>query len=115
VLEAIQNFLGVGKIYVQGEASVEYRVFSIKDLKVILDHFDKFPLISEKYADYYLFKQAYSLIINQKHLTTEGLAEIISIKASISNGLSVGLKEAFPDVTPVVRLLKYNITIYSPQ
>lgn len=29
ILEAIQNFIGVGKIYVQGEASVEYRVFSL--------------------------------------------------------------------------------------
>ena len=29
VLEAIKNFLGVGKIYVQGTTSAEYRVLSI--------------------------------------------------------------------------------------
>lgn len=63
VLEAIQNFLGVGKIYVTNVGSVEYRVFSIKELKVVLDHFDKFPLIS--HGDYYLFKQAYQLLINR--------------------------------------------------
>jgi hypothetical protein len=60
-LEAIKNFLGVGKVYVQGTTSVEYRVFSIKELKVVLDHFDKFPLITQKYGDYILFKQAYLL------------------------------------------------------
>jgi len=61
-LEAIKNFLGVGKIYVKATtSSVEYRVFSVKELKVVLDHFDKFPLISQKYADYFLFKQAYQL------------------------------------------------------
>jgi hypothetical protein len=54
-LEAIQNFLGVGKIYVTNVGSVEYRVFSIKGLKVVLDHFDKFPLISQKYGDEIIF------------------------------------------------------------
>ena len=53
ILEAIQKFLGVGKVYVQGaNSSVEYRVFSIKELEVVLDHFDKFPLISSKNLDY---------------------------------------------------------------
>lgn len=115
ILEAIKNFLGVGKIYVQGEVSVEYRVFSIKDLKVVLDHFDKFPLISQKYGDYFLFKQAYLLLINREHLTPEGLRKIISIKASINNGLSPSLKEAFPDIIHAVRPMKENISIYNPQ
>ena len=115
ILEAIKNFLGVGKIYVQGEVSVEYRVFSIKDLIVVLDHFDKFPLISQKYGDYFLFKQAYLLLINREHLTPEGLRKIISIKASINNGLSPSLKEAFPDIIHAVRPMKENISIYNPQ
>ena len=111
----MKNFLGVGKIYVQGEVSVEYRVFSIKDLKIVLDHFDKFPLISQKYVDYLLFKEAYLLLINREHLTSEGLRKIISIKASINNGLSSSLKEAFPDIIHAVRPLKENISIYNPQ
>jgi hypothetical protein len=114
-LEAIQNFLGVGKIYVTNAGSVEYRVFSIKELKVVLDHFDKFPLISQKYGDYILFKQAYQLLINQEHLTPEGLRKIISIKASINKGLSEPLKEAFSDVTFAIRPTKANIYICNPQ
>jgi hypothetical protein len=117
-LEAIKNFLGVGQIYVQGTVSAEYRVFSIKDLKVVLDHFDKFPLISEKYGDYLLFKQAYQLIVNREHLTPEGLRKIISIKASINKGLSEPLKEAFPESDgsfAAVRPLKENISIVNPQ
>ena len=115
VLEAIQNFIGVGKIYITNAGSVEYRVFSIKELKVVLDHFDKFPLISQKYGDYFLFKQAYQLLINREHLTPEGLRKIISIKASINNGLSEPLKEAFPDVTFAIRPTKENISICNPQ
>ena len=114
VLEAIKNFLGVGKIYFSGD-SVEYRVFSIKELKVVLNHFGKFTLISHKYGDYSLFKQAYEFLINRQHLTSEGLRKIISIKASINNGLSESLKIAFPDIIPVKRPIKENISIYNPQ
>lgn len=115
VLEAIQNFIGVGKIYVTNAGSVEYRVFSIKELKVVWDHFDKFPLISQKYGDYFLLKQAYQLLINREHLTPEGLRKVISIKASINNGLSEPLKKAFPDVTFAIRPTKENISICNPQ
>ena len=96
-------------------ASIQYRVFSIKDLKVVLDHFDPFPLISKKFVDYFLFKQAYLLLVNQEHLTPEGLRQIISIKASINNGLSIVLKEAFPDIKPAPAVNRENISIYNPQ
>ena len=33
-----------------------------------------------------------------KHLTREGLAEIISIKAAINKGLNENLKEEFPNI-----------------
>jgi hypothetical protein len=115
VLEAIKNFLGVGKIYAGSEDSVQYRVFSIKDLKVVLDHFDKFPLISQKYGDYILLKKAYLLMVKGEHLTPEGLGLLISIRASINNGLSPALKEAFPNIIPAVRPLKENISIDNPQ
>jgi hypothetical protein len=45
-LEAIKNYLDIGEIYTQGTASIQYRVFSIKDLQVAIDHFDKYPLIA---------------------------------------------------------------------
>jgi len=117
-LEAIKKFLGVGKIYVNKGNSVEFRVFSIRELKVILNHFDKFPLITQKYGDYFLFKQAYELLIKREHLTSEGLREIISIKASINNGLSEQLKIAFPaqaNNIPVQRPTNYKISICNSQ
>ena len=115
ILEAIKNYLGVGEIYTQDVASIQYRVFSINDLKVVLDHFDQFPLISKKFVDYFLFKQAYLLLANQVHLTPEGFRQIISIKASINNGLSGALKEAFPDIKPAPTVNRENISICNPQ
>lgn len=50
VLNLIQAFFnGVGKIY--SYKSVEeaiFRVSSMKELEIIVDHFDKYPLISQK-------------------------------------------------------------------
>lgn len=48
ILEAIQITLGVGKIYKSGKDTVQYRVSSLKNLNVIINHLDKYPLITQK-------------------------------------------------------------------
>jgi len=47
-------------------------------------------------ADYNLFKLAYKIIINKEHISKEGLFKLISIKGSLSRGLSSELQSAFP-------------------
>jgi len=113
-LEQIRNFIGVGSITKQGPTSVQFRVRSIKDLAKILDHFDKFPLITQKRADYKLFNSAFQLMEGGEHLTQAGLHKIVAIKASMNRGLSEKLKLAFPDVVPVVRPLVKNTKIEDP-
>lgn len=115
ILKSIQSYFGAGHIHKQGLEAYQLRIDSIKDIQVIIDHFDKYWLISQKFGDYLLFKQAYVLWINKEHLTFEGLRKIVAIKASINNGLSEGLKAAFPDVIPVLRSHRENIMINSPQ
>lgn len=50
LLESIKAyFYGVGSITKDGNnAIIKYRVNSQKDLRVIIDHFDKYPLITQK-------------------------------------------------------------------
>lgn len=115
ILKSIQSYFCAGHIHKQGSESYQLRIDSIKDIKVIIDHFDKYPLISQKFGDYQLFKQAYELWLNKEHLTSEGLRKIVAIKASINNGLPEGLKAAFPDVIPVLRPQRENIMINNPQ
>jgi hypothetical protein len=59
-------------------------VQSIKDIAVIVEHFDKYPLITQKQGDYLLFKMAVNLILNKEHLTIEGLRKIVAIRASMN-------------------------------
>jgi len=74
LLELIQfSFDEVGSITTAGKGLIKYQVRSIKDLIVIIDHFDKYPLISQKWADYQLFKQAFEIINRKEHLNPKGI------------------------------------------
>jgi len=120
LLKSIKSFFGVGNILerkINGQQSIKYRIQSVKDLKVILDHIDKYPLISQKRADYELFKQAVELMEQKEHLTSEGLAKIVALKASMNMGLSVRseLKAVFPKIIPIARPLVQNLSIPDPQ
>ena len=79
-----------------GPQSLKFRVQSVKDIQVIVHHFEKYPLRTQKFADYKLFKQAVELMEQKEHLTEAGLAKIVAIKASMNRGLSAELKAAFP-------------------
>lgn len=74
-------------------------------MKGIIDHFDKYPLITNKRADYELWRQAVEIIKNKEHLTLEGLQKIVAIRSTLNRGLSDTLKAAFPSVVPVQRPL----------
>jgi len=109
ILEAVQKTWGVGKIYKHGQDSLMYRVSSLKNLRVITNHFDNYPLITQKLADYLLFKQSIDLIQKKLHLTEKGLLELVGIKSVLNWGLSEKFKETFPNMIPVVRP-KVNIS-----
>jgi len=105
ILYQIKSYFGgVGNIIKERENSLVYRVYNLKDIvRVILSHFDAFPLITEKRADYLLFSQVVKLMENGTHLTCEGLEKVLALKASLNKGLTPVLKAAFPDIIPVIR------------
>lgn len=103
LLQWIQQFLGVGSISNFGLNGIIYRVSDLKELNIIISHFEKYPLLTKKQADYLLFKQVISLMEQGEHLNTEGLNKILSLKASINLGLSDQLDKAFPGIVPVMR------------
>ena len=102
LLELIKEFFtDIGSISSHGKDAVQYRVSPIKDLEVIVDHFNNFPaeqvqppqvasgpLITHKWSDFQLFKAAFDIVKCKRHLTLEGLIEIVSIKATMNLGLS---------------------------
>lgn len=86
LLENIKNYLGVGKIHNSGKNLIQYRIQTLNELTIIIAHLEKFPLISQKKADFELFKKTY--VMRKEHLNKEGILKIVSLKASLNLGLS---------------------------
>ena len=102
LLEKIKAFLGVGVIYHKENAS-NYKVQDLRGVNVIVNHFERYPLLTKKREDFILFSRIVTLINQKEHLTLSGLREILSLKASMNLGLQKILKTAFPDITPAIR------------
>ena len=116
ILEQIKiYFKGVGNISKEGKNVVQYRVASLRDLiNIVIPHFDKYPLITKKKADFILFKQVVELMNRKEHLTREGLIKVLSIKESINLGLSDSVKSAFLGIVAVERPIISNQKILDP-
>lgn len=104
-MQKIHKFFEAGKIYKLGASAISLQVFSLQGLSKIINHIDKFPLITQKQADFELFRQAYEIFKCRKHLTRDGLRKILSIKATMNLSLSEKLKTAFPDIENIQRRL----------
>lgn len=115
LLKKIKICLGVGRIYISHtREAVVLEVQSIQSILILIQHLDKYPLITKKHADNVLFKEIINIIKKKEHLTLEGLAKIIALKGSMNRGLSDKLKLAFPHVILVERPIVTDQTIKNP-
>lgn len=102
----IQKLFGnIGNIsQVNTRSSVEFRVNILGDLlNVIIPHFEKYSLITNKHSDF-IFKEIVLLMSNNLHRDLTGLQLILNNRASLNWGLTDGLKVAFPLTIPVARV-----------
>ena len=52
-----------------------YIISSKNDLKILISHFNSYPLLSQKAADFILFKNVFDLMNLKAHLNKEGLKD----------------------------------------
>jgi len=109
-------FGGIGTLTIDKKANaLKYLVRSLKDLTtIIIPHFKKYPLLTQKAADFILFQQIVELMMKDAHLTIEGLQEIINIKASKNLGISDIVKSEFNKINPVKRAIIQTTNIPDP-
>ena len=103
LLEAIKNTLGVGKVRKNSNTTAVFRVDNIQKFPIIVDQFNKYPLISAKLSDFLLSERCYNLIMQKQHLTQAGLEQIVSLRYYLNKGLTDELKKAFPNIVPFER------------
>lgn len=84
ILEEIKSYLGVGEILSQGSNVAFYKIQSVKDFSGLIDHLDRYSLMTNKYSDYKLLKKALKLIQCKEHLTEAGFQKILAIRAAMN-------------------------------
>jgi len=107
LLETIKQVLGIDKslYYNKSDNTLKLRVSNLDVLiNNVIPHFNKYPLFSQKRVDFLLMCKIVELVQEKKHLTTEGLNEILSIKAAMNLGLSDKLQNEFLTVKSLTRL-----------
>ena len=87
-----QFFLEVGHITVTNTECV-YKVRSISELSVIINHFNKYSLCTQKWGDFKLFSNVLNLLIEERPLSKEGFSQILSYCSVLNTGLPVRVKE----------------------
>lgn len=102
ILYSIQRFFGVGHVTLHDKTAV-YQAVKLSDLACIIEHFDNYPLNTQKYADFLLFKKAFYIVNMKEHLTLSGFTKLLSVRATLNKGLSERLKSAFTEIIPVPR------------
>lgn len=86
LLKRIKSYFNeVGIVGVYGDLAY-YHVSSKNEIiKVIIPHFDKYPLITQKQKDFLLFKQIMELVNKDEHLNSEGFNKVINLKTSLKD------------------------------
>jgi hypothetical protein len=112
ILNKIKAYFGVGNININKKTGeVNYLVRSIKDISsVIIPHFNQYKLLTKKKADFELFSRIVKLVVQNQHLTIEGLNKICELRACLNLGFKGELAKKYPlDINkrPVVEIAKY--------
>jgi hypothetical protein len=106
-------FEGIGTISLDKKNNVlKYSTANLKDLSsIVIPHFKKYPLLTQKGADFLFFEQIVKLMNKKTHLTIIGLQQVINIRAAMNTGLSEIIKSEFSsNINPVNRgIIQSNI------
>ena len=87
LLRSFEEFFNCGKVYLQSENVLAFKVTKFSDITdIIIPFFNKYPLPGVKSKDFKDFCLVAELIKNKAHLTEEGLNKIRSIKTGMNTG-----------------------------
>lgn len=105
ILYDLQNYFSCGNITIH-KSEVRFEIMgSEKALKYVIPHFDKYPQITQKNADYLLWKEIIVIQNKKQHLALDGLQKCLSLKASLNKGFNPTFKTLFPNIIPNPRAL----------
>lgn len=98
-----KNYFKVGQITIHKyEARLEIMGFK-NAIQYVIPHFDKYSQITQKQADYILWKNIIMFQNSKQHFTNDGFVQCLSFKASLNKGQNDTLKTLYPAIIPISR------------
>ena len=98
-----EYFGGVGTISFE-KNTAKYIIRKLSDIvDILIPHFEAYPLLTKKFADFELFRQIILIIKNESSLSEQGFIKILNLRYYLNNGISEELKELYPNLVPVMR------------
>lgn len=100
----IQKYLGIGRVY-KNRQNVTFVVRTIDEIvEVLLPLFDKHPLRGSKLEAYNIFKAVVLMIKEKKHLTLEGIIQILNLSYFMNKDTSLRTEETKKILEESIRL-----------
>lgn len=84
LLLLIKEFLGGNIGYRKSLDTYYYGSTSFGSAKKVINYFDRYPLLSSKYVNYFKWRKAYIIIQNKDHLNQSGLDKILKLKNTMN-------------------------------
>lgn len=91
LLNSIKNFFSVGSVSKTGTKGAQFRVRSRSDLKVIILHFNKYPLQTSKALNFIYFCEILNLINEKVHTNILGFLKLVSLINRLNKPISESL------------------------
>ena len=92
VLYALKKFFGHGVVRVNHDDRYAYRVRGLEGLQRVSEFFMKHPLKTKKNVDFRKFRRILLLMQQDRHLTVDGLREIVTIAMQMNGQKREALK-----------------------
>lgn len=59
----------------------------------VIPHFERYPLLTQKFGDFELFRQIILIMAVNGHRTEEGFLKILNLRYNLNKGISEELKK----------------------
>ncbi len=86
ILYALKEYFKCGVVRRNHGDRFAYRIRELKSLKRIVEFFEKHPLKTRKNVDFRKFRRVLMMMEQDKHLTKDGLLEILHIVSEMNTG-----------------------------
>jgi hypothetical protein len=88
ILAQLKKLMGCGRLQSRKDGVHYYVVSNPRSItERVIPFFDRFPFLSQKkQRDFSIFKSITKLVMEKKHLTKDGLQEIVELREKINEG-----------------------------